>query len=248
VILDIGIMIAAYISGPLAAGSPSEELRIRSIISRLADISGMTKLSRAGPPRRRGREFEGRTLLFLTVIGIVGAASAGSLFSAAFVLLAAPKTAMRPAALSVVRMQPTPAAGTANPLCPASPAASPPPTAAPPRIAAVPASSAASPPPAIVRFAMAQGDASFADGEVSAARFYYLQAVDAGDADAAVRIGETFDPAFLTRGRSRRALANREAARFWYWRALDLGATRAKQRLENLETELVVGSYTDKDK
>jgi hypothetical protein len=55
---------------------------------------------------------------------------------------------------------------------------------------------------------MAQGDASFADGEVSVARFYYQQAVDAGDAEGAVRMGETFDPAFLTLGRPRHVLAN----------------------------------------
>jgi hypothetical protein len=179
-------------------------------------------------PRRRSRGLKAENLLFLTVIGIVTAVSAGSLFTAAFGLLVESKTAMRPAALSAVPAQPVPAAGAAKPLSPASPAAS--------------------PPPPTVRYAIAQGDTSFADGKVLVARFYYLQAVDAGDADAAVRIGETFDPAFLTLGRLRRVLANREAARFWYRRALDLGATQAKQRLDNLETEPAAGDYTDEDR
>jgi TPR repeat protein len=95
---------------------------------------------------------------------------------------------------------------------------------------------------------MAQGDASFANGEVSVARFYYQQAVDAGDAEAAVRIGETFDPAFLTLGRPGRVVANREAARFWYRRALDLGAMQAQQRLDNLQTERAGDGYTEKYK
>src|SRR6516162_2338632 len=92
-----------------------------------------------GAARRQSREFKARNLLFLTVIGIVSAASAGSLFTDAFVLLVEPKTAMRPAALSAVRAQPMPAAGAAKPLSPAS--------------------AAASPPSATVRFVMRQGDA-----------------------------------------------------------------------------------------
>jgi hypothetical protein len=128
-----------------------------------------------GALRRRSRGFEARNLLFLTVVGIVGAASAGSLFTAAFVLLMEPKAAMRPAALSAVRAQPAPAAGAANTLSLASPAtslpsaqpvpaasaaksvslaspaASLPSDAAQPRIAPVPASRSASPPPATVR-------------------------------------------------------------------------------------------------
>ena len=95
---------------------------------------------------------------------------------------------------------------------------------------------------------MAQGDTSFADGEVSLARFYYQQAVDAGDPEAAVRMGETFDPAFLTLGYPRGVLANREASRFWYRRALDLGAMQAEQRLDNLQMEQAAGAYTHKER
>ena len=84
---------------------------------------------------------------------------------------------------------------------------------------------------------MGQGDAYFGAGEISVARFYYEQAVDGGDAEATVRMGETFDPAFLRLGRLRRTFADTEAARFWYERALALGVAEAKQRLTYLETE-----------
>jgi hypothetical protein len=102
---------------------------IRGIANRVEfDDPAASDLSPSGGVlRRRSRGFEARNLLFLTVIGIVGAASAGSLFTAAFVLLMEPKAAMRPAVLSAVRAQPVPAAGAAKPLSLASPAAFPPP-------------------------------------------------------------------------------------------------------------------------
>jgi hypothetical protein len=95
----------------------------------------------------------------------------------------------------------------------------------------------ASPPDEAVRFALSQGDASFAGGELSVARFYYEQAAAVGNADAAVRMGETFDPAFLQRDQYRRVRGDPAAARFWYQRALGLGAPEARQRLDDLDAE-----------
>jgi hypothetical protein len=103
-----------------------------------------------------------------------------------------------------------------------------------PRTAPPPRPTASSPDDA-VRFALSQGDASFAGGELSVARFYYEQAAAAGNADAAVRMGETFDPAFLQRDQWRRVRGDPAAARFWYNRALGLGASEAKQRLDDLD-------------
>jgi TPR repeat protein len=91
---------------------------------------------------------------------------------------------------------------------------------------------------------LAQGDASFRAGEVSVARFYYQQAVDGGEAGAAVRMGETFDPGFLMFGRLRRIYADSEAARFWYQRGLALGAADASQRLAYLDMEPAAGRAT----
>jgi hypothetical protein len=50
--------------------------------------------------------------------------------------------------------------------------------------------------PGPATFAMAQGNARFAAGEVSVGRFYFPQAVDVGDAEGAVRMGEPFHPVF----------------------------------------------------
>ena len=198
-------------------------------------------------------------LLFLTVIGIVGATTAGSLFAAGFLLLMQTTAALRPAALNAVRGQPAPLpvlveaaarttssvsakaapaphAAEAPSMAPAAPpAATPPPTAAMPLLAPPPP--AASPLPATARFAIAQGDPNFGDGEVLVARYHYAQAADAGDAEAAIRMGETFDPAFCTLERPCRVRADPAAARFWYRRALVLGAAQAKQRLDYLEAE-----------
>jgi hypothetical protein len=225
-------------------------------------------------PRSRSAEVRARSLFFLTAIGIVGAASAGSLFAAAYVLLMQPTAVVHPPAPSAARAAPTPAppspagvaAAASSPLV--SPAPMPSATASP-RLAAAPAPAgvaAKAPPPIIERtapapgaaelshvaatprqaadprsvvagFALAQGDADFAHGELPAARFFYERAFDAGDAGAAVRLGETFDPAFSTSGRLRRVRGDPAAARFWYSRALDLGGAEAKQRLDNLDAE-----------
>jgi hypothetical protein len=232
----------------VSADHPSRLIRRIANAGQFRDRTAGGLLPPGGALRRRSRRFEAENLLFLVVTGIVGAASAGSLITAAFVLLAEPKRAVRPVTLSAVRAQPVPATGLAKSLSPTSNAAFAPTAAAPPRITPAPASPAAPPPSAIVRFAMRQGDASFANGDVSVARYYYQQAVDAGDAEAVLRIGETFDPAFLTLGSLRRVPANREAARFWYRLARDLGAAQAKQRLDNLETKPAAGGYTGKHK
>jgi hypothetical protein len=175
--------------------------------------------------RRFRREFW--SLIFLTAVAIIGVASTISLFGAGFDLLMHQRAAVRPAAPSLAR-------GTA-PVAPAPVAAVKP---NPPRVAALPAPAAtAEPPPAAASFALPQGDANFAAGRVPVARFYYEQAVDGGDAGAAVRMGETFDPAFLPLGHLRSAYADPEAARFWYQRAFALGAVEAEERLAELETQ-----------
>ena len=46
---------------------------------------------------------------------------------------------------------------------------------------------------------MARGDTLLRQGDVKSARLFYERAADAGDGQAALRLGATFDPAF--RGR-----------------------------------------------
>jgi hypothetical protein len=82
---------------------------------------------------------------------------------------------------------------------------------------------------------LARGDAFFRQGDLAAARLYYERAVDAGDGQAAIRLGETFDPVFLGRAQLRGAQGDVVTALSWYLRARELGAAEAGALLESLE-------------
>jgi hypothetical protein len=84
---------------------------------------------------------------------------------------------------------------------------------------------------------MQRGDALFALGDVAAARLYYERAADAGEAQAAVRLGGTYDPAFLARFHFKGPQGNISVAAYWYQRARELGASEAVGLLEALSTE-----------
>jgi hypothetical protein len=207
-------------------------------------------LRRADDPRHRRPP---GSLVFLAATGIVGLAAAGSLFAACFSLLtrpAAPLAASIPISTPIRAGRPpglTKAPADAAPGLPAagerpapgSPApgvmersALPPPT--PPSSQVPPGS-----PPATatlaaddVAQALARGDAALHDGDLGVARFCFQQAADAGDGVAALRMGETFDPAFQAPGRRR---GDARAASFWYRRALERGVEEAAIRLARLD-------------
>jgi len=84
---------------------------------------------------------------------------------------------------------------------------------------------------------LARGDWLFATGDVASARLLYERAAGVGEARAAVKLGETFDPAFLSRRNLRGARADPAMAVFWYRRARDLGASDAGSRLIRLEAK-----------
>jgi len=84
---------------------------------------------------------------------------------------------------------------------------------------------------------LARGDWLFATGEVASARLLYERAADAGEARAAVRLGETFDPVYLHYSHLRSLRGDAGMAAFWYHRARDLGATGVASRLERLEAK-----------
>jgi hypothetical protein len=65
-------------------------------------------------------------------------------------------------------------------------------------------------------------------GDVTSARLFYERAAGAGEGRAALRVGATFDPAFLDRAKLGRMQADAAIARSSYSRALDLGATDDK--------------------
>jgi hypothetical protein len=87
------------------------------------------------------------------------------------------------------------------------------------------ASTAAGPPPPNPENAAlrARGDALFATADVGSARLFYRRAAEAGDGQAALQLGETYDPAFLAQARLTGAHANIAAAAHWYQRASELG-------------------------
>jgi len=84
---------------------------------------------------------------------------------------------------------------------------------------------------------LAHGDARLQTGDVVSARLFYERAAAAGDGRAALRLGATFDPAFLGLAGLRNVQGDAAEARSWYSRALDLGAAEAKRQLNSLETK-----------
>jgi TPR repeat protein len=84
-----------------------------------------------------------------------------------------------------------------------------------------------------------RGDALLSAGDIVSARLFYERAADGGDGGAALRLGATFDPGFLSQTGARGALSDRTQASSWYRRALDLGNTAAQEYLKNLERQRV---------
>lgn len=81
------------------------------------------------------------------------------------------------------------------------------------------------------------GDALLRTGDVASARLFYERAAGVGDGRAALRLGATFDPAFLGRLNLGKMQADVAEARLWYSRALDLGAVEAKRQLNSLDAK-----------
>lgn len=113
-----------------------------------------------------------------------------------------------------------------------SPEKSAPPAAASKSLpAAAPASNAARETEALV----ARGDEFLTTGDIISARLYYERAAIAGDGHAAMLMGETFDPDFLTRAGVRGVRGDPEIAAMWYRRAKELGDRDAARRIEQLK-------------
>jgi Peptidase C39 family len=146
----------------------------------------------------------------------------------------APATSPEPALASV---KPAPAEPSNQPELPATPEAAFPSediSAAPPATGAAAAQPRLS--PADGAALVARGDILFSTGDLAAARLFYERAADAGEAQAAIRLGETFDPSFLEQAHLHGVRGNVETALSWYRRARDLGATEAEFLLNSLES------------
>jgi hypothetical protein len=147
--------------------------------------------------------------------------------------------ALRPAAAPAAstasqptRMPPTPSAKIEAP----APAIAAPQTTER-RSAPSPGSSSADPQlsPAQVAALVARGDAYLSAGDIASARLYYERAADVGNGGAALRLGATFDPAFLAQAGVRGAPGDPARASSWYRRAYELGETAAGEHLKNLD-------------
>ena len=122
----------------------------------------------------------------------------------------------------------------------ASPDASPP---AAPKVKPAPGPLATAPAPqeaprpsaAQITELLVRGDSFLHAGDLASARLFYERAADAGDWQAAIRMGATFDPAFLSRVGLRTG-GDPTTAQSWYRHALDLGAPKTDRKVESPET------------
>jgi hypothetical protein len=69
-------------------------------------------------------------------------------------------------------------------------------------------------------------------GYLAGARAYFRRAAEAGSADAAFALGDTYDPAFIDSIGAHGIKADVAQARTWYERARELGSEDAKAKLE----------------
>jgi len=83
---------------------------------------------------------------------------------------------------------------------------------------------------------LTRGDTFLHAGDVASARLFYERATDAGDWRAAIRLGATFDPAFLSRA-GVRTVGDPIEAQSWYRHALDLGAPKTDRQVESPKTQ-----------
>jgi hypothetical protein len=113
-----------------------------------------------------------------------------------------------------------------------------------PTIAVPPAPEAPPPPPRPKTLQLAadeiatlvkRGKDALSIGDLAAARLLLRRAAEAGNADAALALGATFDPLVIRRMGAIGAEPDAARARQWYQKAVDLGSSAAAQPLANLE-------------
>jgi TPR repeat protein len=83
---------------------------------------------------------------------------------------------------------------------------------------------------------VARGDSFLGARDIASARLFYERAADAGNGPAALRLGASFDPAFLDRAGIHNIRADPEQAASWYSRARELGAS-VGELLKNLDQQ-----------
>ena len=79
-----------------------------------------------------------------------------------------------------------------------------------------------------------RGKDFLADGDISSARLLLRRAAEAGDSEAALALGSTFDPAVIDRLGAIGVQADSAKARKWYEKAAALGSDNASRQIANL--------------
>jgi TPR repeat protein len=72
-------------------------------------------------------------------------------------------------------------------------------------------------------------------GDLASARLFLRRAAEAGSAEAALKLGSTFDPTFIQQLGVIGVAPDVARARQWYERAVELGSDAAAQRLADLK-------------
>ena len=126
----------------------------------------------------------------------------------------------------------SPTTGTAVP----SPAAGPqrPAAPAPSALGSSAPSTAAGPDREEVAALVSRGQTYLANGDVVSARLVFRRAAEAGDAQAALALGGTYDPLVLKSLGVIGVAADAAQARGWYHKAAELGSREAPQRIDQL--------------
>jgi hypothetical protein len=81
---------------------------------------------------------------------------------------------------------------------------------------------------------LARGKALEATGDIGGARLVFQRAAEAGNAQAAFMLAETYDPTVLRNRRAVGLAPDIKAARIWYGKAKELGSEEALDRMQRL--------------
>ena len=88
--------------------------------------------------------------------------------------------------------------------------------------------------PAEIAMLVKRGEEFLKAGDISTARLFLRRAASAGDAQAALALGATYDPAVMAEQGVLGIAPDPAQARNWYEKAAELGSSEASRRLERL--------------
>jgi len=93
------------------------------------------------------------------------------------------------------------------------------------------------------RALLERGDAMLRLGDVSAARMLFVRAAELGIGIAALKVADTYDPAFLAEHNLRGIKADPVEAETWYRKAQAMGEPQAEEHLKSLERRRLLATH-----